>query len=166
MGICIYLFLSLLIIIEHTEIFFLMEHAEISNTAHHATDKQGFDAKPIWRTFWILLGITCVELIIGMFIAPRFPHSMKIWFNILYIIFTAAKAFYIIAEFMHLRHEIKNLIMTIAVPAMLFLWFIGAFLWDGNSFKQLRNSMAPADSKTIEKQAPQSPGHVDPDKVN
>jgi cytochrome c oxidase subunit IV len=114
-----------------------MENAH-SVTAHN--DEHSFDTKAIWRTFWILLVITCVELTVGMFIAPRYPHHIKIWFNVLYIILTAAKAFYIIAEFMHLRHEIKNLIMTIAVPALLFLWFIGAFLWDGNSYKNLRNN--------------------------
>ena len=111
-------------------------------TAAHA-EKHGFDTMAIWRTFWILLIITCIELVIGMFVAPQFPHNTKIWFNILYIIFTAAKAFYIIAEFMHLKHEIKNLIMTIAIPALLFIWFIGAFLWDGDSFKQLRHDIDP-----------------------
>jgi hypothetical protein len=100
--------------------------------------EHSFDKRAIWRTFWILLGITCVELIVGMFIAPHFP-SIKLMFNILYIILTAAKAFYIIAEFMHLKHEIKNMIMTIAVPALLFIWFLAAFLWDGNSYKNLRN---------------------------
>lgn len=59
--------------------------------------------------------------------------------NGVFIILTLAKAFFIVAEFMHLGHELRNLIMTIAVPAMLFLWFIGAFLWDGNSYKTLRN---------------------------
>lgn len=111
--------------------------------AHAHGDKHSFDTKAIWRTFWILLVITCIELVVGMFIAPHFPHHYKIWFNILYIIFTAAKAFYIIAEFMHLGHEIKNLVMTIAIPALLFLWFIGAFLWDGNSYKNLRNTYDP-----------------------
>src|SRR5215216_2921258 len=81
-------------------------------------DGHGFDTKAIWRTFWILLVITCIELVVGMFVAPSFPHTTKVWFNILYIIFTGAKAFYIIAEFMHLRHEIKNMIMTVAVPAL------------------------------------------------
>jgi len=108
-------------------------HAADPNHAEHS-----FDSKAIWRTFWILLGITCVELIVGMFIAPRF-HSLKLMFNILYMILTGAKAFYIIAEFMHLRHEIKNMVMTVAVPALLFIWFLGAFLWDGDSYKNLRN---------------------------
>ena len=50
-----------------------------------------------------------------------------------------AKAFYIVAYFMHLKHEVKNLIMTIVVPLTLFVWFIVAFLADGNSFRNLRN---------------------------
>ena len=120
-----------------------MEKFETTHTAEHGhSEKHSFDTKAIWRTFWILLGITCVELIVGMFIAPHY-HSLKLWFNILYIIFTGAKAFYIIAEFMHLRHEIKNMIMTVAVPALLFIWFIAAFLWDGNSYKNLRNNYDP-----------------------
>ena len=117
------------------------DHGHRMNThspeiSHHP--EHSFDSKAIWRTFWILLGITCVELIVGMFIAPHF-HSLKLMFNVLYMILTAAKAFYIIAEFMHLKHEIKNMIMTIALPALLFVWFLGAFLWDGNSYKNLRN---------------------------
>lgn len=146
-----------------------MENTEVKHkNAAHADGEHSFDKSAIWRTFWILLVITCIELVIGMFIAPRF-HEQKIWFNILYIIFTGAKAFYIIAEFMHLRHEIKNLIMTIAVPALLFLWFIAAFLWDGDSFRNLRNTMDPHDSKRIEenKDHPKQDKHtVDPDKVN
>ena len=94
-----------------------MAQVETTNSGHHGDKEHSFDTKAIWRTFWILLVITCIELVIGMFIAPSFPHNKKIWFNILYIIFTGAKAFYIIAEFMHLRHEIKNMVMTIAVPA-------------------------------------------------
>src|SRR6188474_9686 len=116
-----------------------MEKFETTHTEEHGHGaKHDFDTKAIWRTFWILLGITCIELIVGMFIAPHY-HSLKLMFNILYMILTGAKAFYIIAEFMHLRHEIKNMVMTVAVPALLFIWFLGAFLWDGNSYKNLRN---------------------------
>lgn len=55
------------------------------------------------------------------------------------IILMLAKAFYITSYFMHLGHEIKNFIMTIVVPLSLFVWFIIAFLYDGNSYKTLRN---------------------------
>jgi cytochrome c oxidase subunit IV len=110
--------------------------------AHHGHGEPSFSTKAIWRTFWILLGITCVELIIGMFVAPHF-HNLKLMFNILYIFLTLLKAFYIVAEFMHLKHELKNLIMTIIVPLFLFVWFIGAFLWDGTSWQNLRNDYDP-----------------------
>ena len=135
-----------------------MEHSPGHTSHDNTADSHTFDTKAIWRTFWILLVITCLELMVGMFIAPRFPHTTKIWFNILYIIFTAAKAFYIIAEFMHLRHEIKNMIMTIAVPALLFIWFLGAFLWDGDSFKNLRNKLDPYKTET-HKAKPTQPIH-------
>ena len=46
----------------------------------------------------------------------------------------------VITIFMHLGDEIRNMIMTIVVPLLLFIWFIGAFIWDGNSYKNLRNT--------------------------
>ena len=55
------------------------------------------------------------------------------------VILSLAKAFYIVSIFMHLGDEIRNMIMTIVVPLMLFVWFIGAFLWDGNSYRTQRN---------------------------
>ena len=116
-----------------------MESASTQAVTHHGhAAEPEFSTKAIWRTFWILLIITCIELIIGMFIAPKF-YNIKIMFNILYIFLTLTKAFYIVAEFMHLRHEIKNLIMTIIVPLFLFVWFLAAFLWDGNSYRTNRN---------------------------
>ena len=39
---------------------------------------------------------------------------------------------------MHLGDEIRNMIMTIVVPLLLFVWFIIAFLADGNSYLDLK----------------------------
>jgi cytochrome c oxidase subunit IV len=109
-----------------------------TTTASHDNAHTTFDAKPIWRTFWILLGITLVEITLAtIHLKTGFPNKYVL--NGIYLILTCAKAFYIIAEFMHLRHEIKNMIMTIAVPALIFVWFIIAFLWDGSSYNALRN---------------------------
>jgi cytochrome c oxidase subunit 4 len=115
-----------------------MEQIEVKG-AHHEPE---FSTKPIWRTFWILLGITMVELTLAtIHLKTGFPPKYVV--NGAYLILTLAKAFYIIAEFMHLRHEVKNLILSLAFPAMLFIWFLIAFLWDGNSFKDLRNNYDP-----------------------
>jgi cytochrome c oxidase subunit IV len=100
-------------------------------------DKSSFDTKAVWRTFWILLCITVVELIIAIiyFETHFFPKHIL---NGVFIIMTLAKAFFIVAEFMHLGHELRNLIMTIAIPACLFIWFLIAFVWDGSSYHDLR----------------------------
>lgn len=120
-----------------------MENAHAAEH-HHAHDEQHtFDRKAIWRTFRILLYITVFELILAIgYYSMTFsnPELVKHLLNGVFIVLTLAKAFFIIAEFMHLRHEIRNLILTISIPALLFIWFITAFLWDGNSYKNLRNT--------------------------
>jgi cytochrome c oxidase subunit IV len=116
------------------------------------------DTKIIWRTLGILTLITMAELIVGMFIGPKYPN-LKIWFGVFYLICTLAKAFYIVAEFMHLGHEIKNLIMTIVFPLLIFVWFIIAFLWDGSSYKNLRDTHNPQLKKYAPVQQQHGGGH-------
>ena len=83
-----------------------------------------------------------------------FPMAevFKLFLKGVIVILSLAKAFYIVGIFMHLGDELKNLIMTICVPLMLFIWFIAAFLMDGSSWKTLRNtrgkSMAPVEQHT------------------
>lgn len=100
-------------------------------------DKNTFNTKLIWRTFWILLAITIFELVIAI-IYYETGFLPKHFLNGVFVIMTLAKAYFIIAEFMHLGHEIRNLVMTIAIPACLFIWFLIAFLWDGSSYHELR----------------------------
>ena len=129
-----------------------------TTTSHDNAHAHGsFDTRPIWRTFWILLGITLVELILAtIHLKTGFPPKYVL--NGMYLILTCAKAFYIIAEFMHLRHEIKNMIMTIAVPALLFLWFAIAFISDGNSYRELRNRYDKYQLEQSEKKVPPAEG--------
>jgi cytochrome c oxidase subunit IV len=110
-------------------------HSEI--TIHH---EPSGSTKRIWNTFWILLGLTIVELALGFSLYYfNFPEWMHLLFKGIICILTLAKAFYIVSIFMHLGDEIRNMVMTIVVPLMLFVWFIGAFLWDGNSYRTNRN---------------------------
>lgn len=120
-----------------------MEHA--TGTAAATAHAHPNNTKAILRTLGILTIITILELIVGMFIAP-YHHNLKILFGIFYLICTLGKAFYIVAEFMHLRHEVKNMVMTIVFPLLLFVWFIIAFLWDGDSYKNLRQTYNPKES--------------------
>ncbi len=55
-----------------------MAHTDIhANGTNHDNEGHGFDTKAIWRTFWILLIITCLELVVGMFVAPQFLILQK-----------------------------------------------------------------------------------------
>ena len=87
----------------------------------------------------ILSVLTIVELIIGFAMIGMTSDFLRLTAKGIIVILMMAKAFYIVAYFMHLKHEVKNLIMTIIVPLALFIWFIIAFLSDGNSYRNLRN---------------------------
>lgn len=114
-----------------------MEH---TTTVHSAHDDNHGGTKEIWRTFWILLGLTIVELILGYIMIGVESGGLRLAIKGAIIILMLAKAFYIVAYFMHLKSEIRNLIMTIIVPLALLIWAIIAFLYDGSSFRSNRNT--------------------------
>ena len=117
----------------------MMEQTNISEiTIHH---EPSGSTKRIWKVFWILLIITMVELGLGLSLyALELPEGLRMHLiKGVIIILSLAKAYYIVSVFMHLGDEIRNMIMTIVVPLMLFIWFILAFIYDGNSYKNLRN---------------------------
>jgi cytochrome c oxidase subunit IV len=102
--------------------------------------------KKIFKTTLLLSVITIIELGIGYLLyATNFSEMVDLMFKGTVIILSFAKAFYIVSIFMHLGDEVRNLIMTIIVPLLLFVWFIIAFLWDGDSWKNLRNEYRPLD---------------------
>ena len=89
----------------------------------------------------ILSVITLIELALGYWIyAAELSGFLATVIKGTILILMMAKAFYIVAYFMHLKHELKNMIMTIVVPLFIFVWFIIAFLYDGGSFRELRNT--------------------------
>jgi len=117
-----------------------MSHSAIHD-AHH-----GGGTKEIIKVTVILSVLTIIELILGFWMMG-FPeasaHGTRLLLKGTIVILMLAKAFYIVAYFMHLKHELRNMIMTICVPLGLFIWFITAFLTDGNSFRNLRNTYDP-----------------------
>lgn len=115
-----------------------MEHT----VAHE--EHSGGGVKEIVRVTVILSVLTVVELMLGFWMMGMpLDSSLRLAVKGAIVILMIAKAFYIVAYFMHLKHELKNMIMTIVVPLALFVWFIIAFLYDGNSFRNLRNTYDP-----------------------
>lgn len=81
----------------------------------------------IWKTFWILLGVTLLEFIIAFQL-----HAGPLKTSI-FIVMTIVKAFYIVGEFMHLKHEVKALIWSVLIPTIFVVWLVIALLVEGGS---------------------------------
>ena len=115
----------------------------MSHTNDTHAEHDGGAIAEIKKVTIILSVLTIVELILGFWMIGMESKSLVLGVKGTIIILMMAKAFYIVAYFMHLKHEVKNMIMTIIVPLSLFIWFIAAFLWDGSSFRNLRNTYNP-----------------------
>ncbi|GAB2847543.1 MULTISPECIES: cytochrome C oxidase subunit IV family protein [Hymenobacter] len=111
--------------------------------ASHATTEHtlapGEIAKPntawIWRVFGILVGITAVEFV---FVFLMHPSTLR---NSIFIVLTIMKAFFIVGEFMHLKHETKGLIWTILVPVALLVWLLVALITEGSFIGEVLQNM-------------------------
>ena len=118
-----------------------MSHSHNADANHEANNAAAM--AEIKKVTILLSVLTIVELILGFWMIGITSAALRLAIKGVIVILMMSKAFYIVAFFMHLKHELKNLIMTIIVPLSLFVWFIGAFLWDGSSFRNLRNTYNP-----------------------
>jgi cytochrome c oxidase subunit 4 len=121
-----------------------MSQHTISPEITHAPDHSEGTGR-IWKIFWVLSLLTVIELALGYFLyfkGETLSQTVVLGTKIVIGVLTLLKAYYIVSVFMHLGDEVRNMIMTITVPLVLFVWFIIAFLWDGNSWKNLRNTNA------------------------
>ena len=105
-----------------------------SNTNTHTGDhaahaEHGDMVKTIWRTFWIMLIVTIVE-IIGALLYPETMPRMIL--NVFFIVMSLMKAYYIVAVFMHLKFERKALATTILLPVVFLVYAIAVLLVEGD----------------------------------
>ncbi len=101
------------------------------STSHSTKEIAPANTKRIWTVFWILLGITSLEFAIAFAKTPlHIPHAIVVS---IFVGLTIVKAFYIVAEFMHLGHEVKAFVYSVIVPFAMFVsWFIVAMLIEGS----------------------------------
>lgn len=104
-----------------------MAHAE-GLTAEERSKAQ---IRLIWKVALILAVATAIEFAVA-FSLPRDEPFMLFLKNSIFIILTIFKAFYIVGEFMHLRHEVKGLIWAILLPTAFVVWMLVALLVEGD----------------------------------
>ena len=95
------------------------------------------EVRPVDRSkVWLLVKVAIILAVItiGEFIlAYTLPETMK-WSKIsIFVLLTIVKAFYIVAEFMHLKYEVKSLIWSILIPFIFVVWLIIALIYEGGA---------------------------------
>ncbi len=106
----------------------------MASHSHHSDEEEYIGEIPapqtkwIWKTFLVLCGLTAVEFAFAFWMDPS---TLR---NSIFIILTLFKAFFIVAEFMHLKHETKSLIWSILIPTALLVWLLIALITEGTYF--------------------------------
>ena len=104
---------------------------------HHHEEHESMSRGAIWKVFFILLGITVIEFFIALYCVPQGLFSINVA-NPIYIILTLAKAFYIVAYFMHLKFEKVGLVYSIIVPILFIIGLILVLTNESHHWIELR----------------------------
>jgi len=86
----------------------------------------------IWKVAGYLAVLTAIEFI---FAFGMDAGIVRTW---IFIGMTIVKAFFIVGEFMHLRHEAKTLIWSILIPTIFVIWLIIALIYEGGAIFDAR----------------------------
>jgi len=81
----------------------------------------------IWKVFWILLALTTLEVLLGIFKPSVLVDNTLIGVSLLnhtFILLTLVKAYYIVAVFMHLGDEKKSLKVSIVAPMLVLIPYL------------------------------------------
>ena len=105
---------------------------EISNVEVQPANKANINK--LWKIAGLLLAVTLIEFAFAFWL----PDNFK-WTKIsIFVGLTFVKAFYIISEFMHLKHETKVLIWSIALPMIFVVWLVIALIYEGGAILGVR----------------------------
>ncbi len=91
--------------------------------------------KHFLKVMWYLAGITALEFLIAF----TFPSEWKWLRVVIFISLTILKAYYIVAEFMHLGHEKKALKMSIVLPMLFVVFLIFIMIYQGSAIFDVLN---------------------------
>ena len=105
----------------------------------HLTEEQyNTQVAAVWRVTIILTIVTITEVSLALFYFYVLHHHGKSILNVLYILLSLWKAYFIIGEFMHLRYEKRAFMMSLGVPLVFLVWAIIAFAWEGTAWFHMK----------------------------
>ncbi|NNC94802.1 MAG: cytochrome C oxidase subunit IV family protein [Chitinophagales bacterium] len=98
--------------------------------------------KDVYVTTVILSVITIVEVVLAVFYEKYFIDARdfpRLPLRIFVVLASIMKAYWIMAVFMHVKHETKGFIYSILIPTLFLVWAIIAFSWEGASWSDMRD---------------------------
>ena len=109
-------------------------------------EKEAPTKQSIMRVLWILTVITIVEVGFALWLLIYNPHLVEgpegepvLWaYRIFMIVMSLGKAFFIVAEFMHMWYETRSFVFYTLITTALLFWFILSLLWEGDYFLNKR----------------------------
>lgn len=96
--------------------------------AQYSEEEGKIKRRKLWNIFWVMLGITILELIIVMLadqiglLEPGRTSGIVLKFII--IALTIGNAFFTLFSFMHLRSQTKSFKYSIILPYLLFIGYL------------------------------------------
>lgn len=96
--------------------------------AHHSEEEGKKKRRKLWNVFWIMLGLTLAELVVG-FKAESWGllnehRATTTGLKIFFVLFTIFKAGFIVLSFMHLGDEKKAFKWVILAPYCSFIVYL------------------------------------------
>lgn len=107
-------------------------------SAHLTEEQYKSQVAAVWRVTVILSIVTVVEVGMALFWFYTLGHKGKSFLNVLFILLSVWKAYFIIGEFMHLRYERRAFMMSLGVPLVFLIWAIIAFAWEGIAWYHMK----------------------------
>lgn len=107
----------------------LHENHMAETAVHHEPD---MTKGKIWKVFFYLLALTALEFFIALALVHPGYIQKGMAVNIVYIVLTLMKAYYIVAYFMHLKFETAGFITIVSVVFLFIIYFIILMLVEGN----------------------------------
>lgn len=89
----------------------------------------------IWKTFWILLVFTIVDIVLYFILLD----TKAMWKNWMFILLGVVKAYFIVSIFMHMKFEKKFLGYMIILPMAFVVYLVTLMIIEGDFTNALRN---------------------------
>ncbi|MDX1407979.1 MAG: cytochrome C oxidase subunit IV family protein [Saprospiraceae bacterium] len=105
------------------------------------------------KTILILAVVTVIEVLIALGGKGHLIEGFHmVWWlmGLLMIIGSLYKAYLIVGEFMHMKHEVRALGLSVLLPTLLLVWAIIAFMYEGGAWKGNRQKIEQRNSQLVD----------------